>query len=365
MNRLQKIDLETAYWRRERMKLTHPLQQLFWECTLRCNMTCRHCGSDCKAVSDVKDMPFDDFAPVLDEIKLHQPRQRTYVFTVGGEPLVRPDIIDCGRRITQKGFLWGLVSNAMLLDANMMKELSDAGLQSLAIDIDGLPSEHNWLRRNESSFNLAYNAIRYIRQAPHLLWDVITCVNHHNINSLPELKKMLIDAGVKKWRCFTIVPMGRAKGANDLFLDTEGLRHLMEFIAETRREGKIGLSYACEGFLGDYEGRVRGHMFTCIAGLTVASVLSDGDISGCLSIRSKYHQGNIYHDSFWNVWQNRFQQYRNHDWMRTGECTDCDMFRYCEGNGFHLRNDDGTLMHCHYNKLFKKTNNIQYGKTKR
>lgn len=26
----------------------HPLRQLFWECTLRCNLHCRHCGSDCK-----------------------------------------------------------------------------------------------------------------------------------------------------------------------------------------------------------------------------------------------------------------------------------------------------------------------------
>ena len=27
----------------------HPLRQLFWECTFRCNVRCRHCGSDCKS----------------------------------------------------------------------------------------------------------------------------------------------------------------------------------------------------------------------------------------------------------------------------------------------------------------------------
>ena len=29
MNQLQEIDLERAYWQRERLKLTHPLRQLF------------------------------------------------------------------------------------------------------------------------------------------------------------------------------------------------------------------------------------------------------------------------------------------------------------------------------------------------
>lgn len=32
--------------RRNRAKL-HELRTLFWECTLRCNASCRHCGSDC------------------------------------------------------------------------------------------------------------------------------------------------------------------------------------------------------------------------------------------------------------------------------------------------------------------------------
>lgn len=351
MDKLQKIDLETSYWRRERLKLTHPLQQLFWECTLRCNMACRHCGSDCRVESSVPDMPFEDFARVLDEVKAHQPRTKTIVFTVGGEPLVRKDIVECGRKITEKGFIWGTVSNGLLIDGPMMRALHKAGLRSLAVDVDGIRDDHNWLRRNESSFDRVFDAIGHIRQTPGLIWDVITCVNPRNIDHLQELKRMLIEAGVKKWRCFTIVPMGRAKGNDELALSDEQFVRLMDFIVRTRAEGKIKLSYACEGFLGDYEGFARGHMYTCIAGLTVASVLSDGGISGCLSIRSSYRQGNIYRDSFWDVWQNRFKNYRDREWMRKGECADCDMFRYCEGNGFHLRDDDGNLMLCHYNKI--------------
>ncbi len=350
MNQLQKILLEEAYWGRERLKLTLPLTQLFWECTLRCNMACRHCGSDCLAVADAPDMPFADFAPVLDSVRAHQPKQRTHIWTVGGEPLVREDIIECGRAITDKGFIWGMVSNAMLLDGPMVRELTRAGLRSIAIDIDGLRDQHTWLRRNPASFDRAYDAIGHLRKAPRLLWDVITCVHPGNLDQLPEMRRMLIEAGVKKWRCFTIVPMGRAKDG-DMSLNGAQMRQLMDFIAQTRAQGKIALSYACEGFLGDYEGYVRGYIYTCIAGLNVASVRANGDISGCLSIRSHYAQGNIYRDDFWDVWQNRFEAYRHREWMRKGQCADCDMWRHCEGNGFHLRDDDGNLMLCHLRKL--------------
>ena len=46
----------------------HPLEQLFWECTLRCNLACRHCGSDCKVQAEHPDMPLEDFLPVLDSV---------------------------------------------------------------------------------------------------------------------------------------------------------------------------------------------------------------------------------------------------------------------------------------------------------
>ncbi len=45
----------------------HRLNTLFWECTLRCNLACRHCGSDCRVDPQVPDMPLADFLKVLDD----------------------------------------------------------------------------------------------------------------------------------------------------------------------------------------------------------------------------------------------------------------------------------------------------------
>ena len=351
MNHAQQIALEAA--RQEHLQLCreHPLQQLFWECTLRCNLSCMHCGSDCAKDLEATEMPLDDFLPVLDEIALHVNPASLLVNTVGGEPLVRHDIVECGREIKRRGFQWGLVSNGHLLDEKMMARLVDAGIDSMSVDIDGIAGDHNWLRNNPHSFDRAMRAIDLMRQAPNIEWDVITCVNSHNIGTLDQVKQLLIEAGVRHWRCFTIVPMGRAAGLEELQLTDVQFRDLLNFIVKTRMEGKIDLSYACEGFLGPYEGMVRDYFYSCEAGLTVASILSDGSISGCLSIRSDYNQGNIYSDSFWDVWSNRFDVYRNRDWMKRGICANCEMFRYCQGNGFHLRDNNGDTMVCHFNRL--------------
>ena len=329
----------------------HMLHQLFWECTLKCNLSCLHCGSDCKAIEKQHDMPLVNFISVLDEISKVVEPQRILVITTGGEPLVRPDIVQCGREISSRGFMWGMVTNGLLLSEEMLDELIDAGLQTIAISLDGFDDYHNWMRGNHHSFEKAVSAIKALTRK-NIVWDVISCVNQRNIGRLNEFKEFLKSIGVKKWRIFTVFPEGRAKENMELYLDSSQMKWLMDFISETRKSDKsIQLNYSCEGFLGAYEYEVRDYPFFCQAGINVASILNNGDISGCLSIRPDYCQGNIYHDNFMDVWQNGFHVYRNRSWMKIGPCEKCNVWRYCEGGSFHLRDGKGKLSICHWNKL--------------
>ena len=344
INKLKLTYVSVQYAKRTKK---HMLQQLFWECTLRCNLNCLHCGSDCRAVSETRDMPLEDFLPVLDDVRSKMDPNGILVITTGGEPLVRKDICECGKAIRKRGFHWGMVSNGMLLDEQMCNRLLDVGLETIAISLDGFEPEHNWLRGNTNSFRMAERAIKAL-VGKAITWDVITCVNQKNYCQLNEFKQYLISLGVKHWRIFTIAPMGRATDNDELQLNSQQFRGLMDFIVETRKEGAIHLSYGCEGFLGNYEWQVRNYPYFCQAGINVASVLSDGEISGCLSIRSQFHQGNIYKEKFTDVWENRFIPYRNREWMHIGICEDCKMWDFCLGNGMHLRDDEGRLLLCHY-----------------
>jgi radical SAM enzyme (rSAM/lipoprotein system) len=329
----------------------HPLRQLFWECTLRCNLRCLHCGSDCKQEAMTPDIPKEDFFRVLDLIAAKTDPHEVFVVVSGGEPLMRADLEECGKGIYGRGFPWGMVTNGFALTPARYSRLLQSGLHSMTISLDGLQENHDWLRGRESSFEKASRAIKMVVDSEAIAFDVVTCVNRRNLSELPAIKEHLIGLGLKEWRLFSIFPQGRAAENPFLQLSNAEFRSMLDFIRETRKEGRIKAGYGCEGFLGRYEGEVRDHFYTCQAGVTIGSVLIDGSISACTSIRSDYHQGNIYRDDFMEVWEHRFLPYRNRTWMKSGDCADCKYWKWCEGNGMHLRDADGKLMVCHLRRI--------------
>ena len=347
-----KSALWLEWWHRRNLRHLHPLRQLFWESTLRCNVHCLHCGSDCTASLQTPDMPAEDFLKVIDtEITPHVNPNKVLIIISGGEPLMRNDLADVGRALHQRGYPWGMVTNGLALTPARFRELRESGLLSMTVSLDGLKDDHVWLRQHPLAFEGACRAIRLCVEDKTLVWDVVTCVTQRTIGRLPDIRNLLWELGVRDWRIFGIDPMGRAADNPELLLTDEQFRSLLDFIAAERERGRH-VSYSCEGYLGTYEGRVRDHLYHCSAGISTASVLIDGSISACTSIRGRYYQGNIYRDSFWQVWENGFKPYRDRSWMRKSEpCRDCKAFDFCEGNGMHLRREDGTLMLCHLARL--------------
>lgn len=307
----RKVALEIVRKAYDKCVEEHPLKQLFWECTLRCNLSCRHCGSDCKTSAGVKDMPLEHFLGVLDNIKARTDPHKVFVIVSGGEPLMRNDIAECGKAIYEKGFPWGMVSNALFLTPEKFQSLLDAGIHTMTVSLDGIGDEHNWMRGNKNSFDMVSGAIDMLVASKQVKFDVMTCVNRRNYTHLQNIKNFLIEKGVKTWRVVAVFPVGRAAEDPD----------------------------------------IRNHFFACLAGVTVGSVLVDGSISACPSIRANFHQGNIYDDDFMDIWLNKFEPYRNREWMRKGECAECKYFKYCRGSGMHLRDDNGNLIVCPLHRL--------------
>ena len=332
----------------------HELNYLFWECTTRCNLHCRHCGSDCMAASKDQDMPLEDFLTALDTIpRSRRPREFTVVLT-GGEPLLRPDIAEVGRALRRRGVGWSMVSNGYFYDREKHRELMGAGMGALTISLDGLEAEHDWMRGRAGSFSRTVRAIGIAAQERLINFDVVTCVNRRNLGQLQQIHDLLAQMSVKQWRIFTIIPIGRAKDDPDMHLTDAEFVSLMEFIKEKRerKESAMNVTFSCEGYLGRYERMVRQTPYFCRAGINIASVLIDGRICGCPNIdRDLFSQGNIYKDSLWEVWQRGFAPFRDRAWSRKGKCRDCPAFRNCLGGGMHNWHGDASeVLNCHWAK---------------
>ena len=359
----------------------HELKLILWESTLRCNLNCLHCGSDCSADSTSADMPFKDFLDAILCVKPAYPNTAITVAITGGEPLLRKDLAECGKALIHAGFGWGVVTNGYAYTPQVHARLLDAGMGAISVSLDGLEDSHNWLRNNTESFSRAINAIRIIApDTDRLNFDIITCVSNRNLGELDRLKELLFSLGVPAWRLYTIAPIGRAGNNPVLQLTSGETKELLDFIARSRepptsttvrsfqeefaREpfvavqrlqdtGKMDIKFGCEAYTGPYEKKVRSCGFFCRAGINIASVLIDGSIAACPNINRGFIQGSIYNDRFIDIWHTRYIPFRNRRWTRKGPCASCGDFRYCLGGAMHLwPGENGKLMSCLNKSLF-------------
>ena len=316
----------------------HDLTYIFFELTQRCNLTCRHCGSDCSKDPALPELPFQDVIDVLEGIRRKHDPSRITVALTGGEPLLYPDFFKLGRAISDLGFPWGMVTNGWAWTPEKVAAARRARMCTITVSLDGPREIHDWLRGRAGSFDRAVETLRLLAAEPWIQkLDVVTCVHRRNLDQLDETRAILADLGLKHWRLFTISPIGRAADDPDLLLDKEGFQKLMAWIESRRMTDGVRVTYSESGYLGGCDTTVRDYPFFCRAGINVAGIMADGSILACPNIDRGFSQGNIRQDDFCDVWENGYQTFRQRDWMRTGECVDCSEWDLCRGNSFHLR----------------------------
>ena len=328
-------------WRKSNLKREqeHRLRYFFWEATLRCNLSCLHCGSDCMKDATSIDFPADKVVKVFRDIaKKYNPGKITVAIT-GGEPLVRKDLFDVTAEINKLGFPWGMVTNGTLADEKTIGKCIDTGMYTAVVSLDGIGEPHDWLRNRKGVYNAALNALKLFKAAGKLsIVEVITCANPKNIKQLDDIYEVLMDIGVDSWRIFSIFPKGRAVRNPELIIDRELLLELLEFIKEKRlSEPVMKISYSEEGYLGcGYEGEVRDLLFYCPAGVNVGGLLADGSYSACPSLSRNWIQGHADNMTFPEAWETRYENMRNREWMKNKMCDGCPEWKNCRNSSLHL-----------------------------
>ena len=334
---------QLADYRENTLRKKPELRSLFIEMTGKCNEHCRHCGSNCGDFTEENPLSAVEIMDFLDQVKADFDISKMRLCVTGGEPLLRKDFFEIMNYASSLGFAWGMTSNGTLIDEEVAKKLKKARLRTVSVSLDGLKEYHEWFRQSPGSYERTVNGIKALLKysgCQHV--QITTVITHKNIGDLEKMYEEFGRIGVRSWRVINIEPIGRAKEEPGLILNAEEYKRLFDFIREYRFEGKMEVSYGCSHFLGEeYEREVRKWYFLCNAGVYVASVMYNGDITACLDIerRPELVQGNIRKDRFKEIWEKKFDIYRT-DYRKTGKCADCEHYRFCAGDAYHSWNFD-------------------------
>lgn len=345
---LKKQHLEKLAEYRNSLYRQPQLRQLFFELTLKCNEACFHCGSSCGAARP-DGLPARVYAGILDEVKQNFDISRLMLCITGGEPLLRPDFFDILGYAHRLGYTWGMTSNATLVTPAMAEKLYKTGMATISVSIDGLEKTHDRLRGLPGGYRLAMDGIENMlaerekhkaeegKKKPFRAIQVTTVINHENIRELDELYRIFEKMDIDSWRVVGLEPIGRALLRPKLMLTPNDQRRLISFIYEKRCQ-QMPVTYGCSHFVGlDYEREVRDWYFLCNAGVYTAGIMANGDVGACLDIERNTHtvQGNIYETPFTQIWNERFEIFRQPLSGMCESCRGCGYDRYCAGGAHH------------------------------
>ncbi|MBR2588499.1 MAG: radical SAM protein [Bacilli bacterium] len=345
---------------KEKLSKEPDLRNLFWETTLRCNAKCKHCGSRAGECDTLKDeLTTDEIKKAFKEIAEKIEPSKILINVTGGEPLLRKDLFEVmDYAHNELGFRWGITTNGLLINDDIIEKMKQTGLATMSISLDGMENTHDEFRGVKGGFSKTIENIKKLQNDKFLkAFQITTVVNKLNLHELDEMYKLMEDLEVDSWRVINMDPIGRALDNDNLSLDADDYKYIFNLMQEQNKKSKFEITYGCAHYLGmDREYSARNYGFFCFAGFTVASILYNGDIYVCPDVerRKELIQGNVKFDNFADVWFNKFEWFRNLDKLKCEKCANCKEWKYCRGDSLHTWNFDKKEPKLCINNLLKQ-----------
>lgn len=348
--------------------------QIVWDVTYACNLHCKHCYATAGK-------------PWKDELTTEEAKRAIDIFdragvTIiafsGGEPLVRPDIMELARYATDKGIYVAMATNGTLITKKKAREMKEAGVQFVQISLDGLDAKtHDEFRGVKGAFDKTVQGIKNA-VAEGFFVEISTTVTRYNYKQLPDIIQFGEDLGANWFMAYNFVPTGRGKEIFEMDLSPDEREEAIKMLwGELSKGRKINVLSTAPQFARValqqeeeedekivpthfYNPKLAGQLVDlaefiggCGAGRFYMSMRANGDLQPCVFFPLKV--GNILEDDFEELWKKNevLSNLRNKDILE-GFCGKCDYRYYCGGcrarayayTGDYLAPDPG----CIYNK---------------
>ena len=310
------------------------LRTCVWEITLACCFSCKYCGSKGGKARDNELTTAEclGVARQLAQLGCHR------VSLIGGEVFMRSDWAEIVGELTRLGIRVAIITNGYLFSSQMIGQMKEAGVESVAVSLDGPEVIHDTFRQ-KGSFARADRAIDILTKND-ILVSVISTLHSQNVPYLEELYRYLKKKKIGAWQMQACSPMGNAaKFGIDYRFD---FADVIAFVERHSKGAPFLMGVADNiGYFTEEEGRLRGNLsgkavFTgCRAGLSAIGIDSAGNVRGCESMYDEaFIEGNLRTQTLREIWEAPQAFAYNRQFMLsqlTGNCRDCQYGKICAG----------------------------------
>ena len=259
---------------------TYTLRLLFWESTIRCNLTCAHCRR-LETADTGQELTSGEFKRILDSAAT---LGRPIIVFSGGEPLLRDDWEALAAYAAALGLPTALATNGTMIDGDLAGRIAAAGFGRVSVSLDGADAEtHDLIRGVSGSFGRALDGIRALR-ANSVQVQINCTIAAHNVHQIEAIYALAERLGAVALHVFLLVPVGCGlQIAETHQLDPPRYEHVLRWACD-RQGGALELKATCAPHYyriaaeaGIDVSRSRG----CLCGLSVVFVSHTGVVFPC------------------------------------------------------------------------------------
>ncbi len=212
-----------------------------WNTTNACNMYCDHCYRDagCQAEDELST---GEARTLLEQIA--KAGFKIMIFS-GGEPLLRPDIVELVAYATSLGLRPVFGTNGTLLTIDLARRLKEAGAMGMGISLDSMDREkHDQFRKYPGAWDEAVRGMRNCREVG-LAFQIHTTIMDWNADEVEAITDFAVQEGAVAHHFFFLVPTGRAVSIEEESLKAEAYENILTRIMKKQQTVDIELKPTC------------------------------------------------------------------------------------------------------------------------
>ncbi len=317
----------------------HPV----WEVTNACNLRCRQChaGSGKPAPGE---LDTEEGKRLLDSLA-NIGEFRMLAFG-GGEPLVRPDIVELVAYARDLGLEISIATNGTLLTTELAREFKKLGVANIAVGLNANDAAiHEQITNVPGSFAKSKNAVYATLEAGMNL-QINTTAMKENRAAIPGLLDFASEVKAQIVLLYQLVPEGR--GEEEMELSMKEYKALTEMVADKQRTSRAIIEPTCSPQYWAYllnrkierngrqpprlEMKLAEALFKgCVAGSGLCYIKPGGEVWPCPFV--PLSAGNVRKQPLEEIWYKSalFDSLRDRERLTGEKCRACGFKSLCGG----------------------------------